>query len=1486
MHSENEKKLNELMNQIRSEPETFLSSSSIASALFEKASPEYLKNKTLEQLKSITDIAQGSLNSILSDSKLDIKIEFDNNFGSLWVAQGDRPFIVNTLSEIIRSHGGQIIACLHPIILNSNVRLSLTYIEFSGIPASSKQQIQEAIVYKLGLLETVTGDYSDISFEIKNMALTLEADTATQELGEFLHWLADGCFVFLGLRVAQKSLGLFKDEGISGEINSEIFQSNQALNLFKLTVISPIHRRSPMLCFHIPELKIYILGLFTSKALGLQSSSIPIIRKKLKQLLDQENVLDNSYDYGNIIDIVDSMPKDELFNISVEELKNNIRTIQGLQDSNASKLSIRFDSAKKGVSCLVLIPKDSFNARVRDQIQKLLEKKFNAQNSQYHLDFTDPTHARLYFYLPSSTTLNTDVDLIAIQEQISILTKNWSSELQAACDQSNLLEIFYKVKAGLPEKYKESTPIDLALIDLKFLNQLSEKCALADFQKNEENHFFSVYSKNPLSLSRIMPTLENIGLEVISEDFSKVQTGTEDLFIQRFKVNIKENFNHQNFLDQICNNFQNILAGVYSDSVLLKLCSYTSMNLRAVMLMRAYSDYFWQTNKFTTRANIYRDLSSHPEITKLFWDLFDKKFNPASQNSFDNTEVIEALKNIKDPTTDRIFRVILDFITNTVRTNYYFSDDGIAFKIDASKTGSIPSPKPLYEIYVSAPDFEGIHLRSSKVSRGGIRWSDRLQDFRVEILGLMRTQKIKNALIVPEGAKGGFIVKDQSKTGKEYLELGKNTYKRYVRNLLTLADNLIEDKISRNPKLINYDGDDAYFVVAADKGTATFSDTANEIATKEFNFWLDDAFASGGSKGYDHKKYGITARGAWKCVERHFRDLGIDYHTSFTAIGIGDMSGDVFGNGLIISDKVKLIAAFNHKHIFVDPNPNPETSYVERLRLFNTPGSQWSDYQGLSQGGEIYERSNREISLSKEACESLGVSFPIKMTADELVSTILKAPVDLLWNGGIGTYIKATQQQHAEVNDGTNDLVRVNASEVRAKVIGEGGNLGLTQKARIEFAKLGGAINTDAIDNSGGVDLSDHEVNLKILFADLIKNNKVTVEERDKILVDLAIPVCNQVLSHNASHALILTIGKLRSVVNNTYLSSLITLISNQGFINRQAEELPDDQELENRLENDQGLLRPELAVLLAGTKLQIKNEIKKSKLYADPYLEKYLLSYFPETLRERFPDYIKKHKLRDDIIATEVTNQLLDAVGITFIHRMCLNYQVDISAVVKCTIIAIEILDSLKLREAFAVYDKPGSIDKFLELCHELGKATRELTAWLVKVKADKKELSETILLYSSEFSKVISSQYDQIVASFEDLKLIEASLKEFEFDSKTAKKMVLFNKLTLCFEVIQDSLKYKADFGSLLKVYKNLETQTGFFSIINAGIKLKDLSKWDFDILLSSIDQIWKTVSQLSQLPEKDYKNIKTMANEILRHGVTPSALYAYSKTLANYL
>ncbi len=1496
-------------------PELDLTVEALATSLFSKAPADFLERKTLADLSTITTEALDCLATFMSDTKkVVVQSRTHPGHSSMCFALGDRPFIINTVLEYLRECGVSAEVLLHPILLNRGFRISLSYVEFEAHSAAELQLLEQRAHAALSDLVLATEDFTSTLVHTETLARVLENPRYTssypqserKEIADFLHWLSDGGFVFLGHALwkttssgelqAQPAttLGIFRTghsylQEVKDQTREDalrLLSQHQLISFSRLFTTSPVHRRIKMSHFAVAELSTEgrviavhsLIGFLTSKALSQESSSIPLIRRKLQKLIELEDVQENSFDFKNIVNIIDGMPEEEALRHDIETLREITRLASDIQRKEETCVHLSFPADNRGALLLVVLPRDRFTNSARTRIQEHAEAALGAvsDSSEFHLDVSPRDGARLYFYVPFTSTNRPNIDPERFKAEIIQLSKTWSDALQERIAESTLFkdvdDVLERYGDAFPENYQALQSVEECELDIKNIELLSaDRRVVVSMSRGKEGaaDLFTliVYHRGSvITISKALPVLENVGLEVIDEKAASVTpASSEPIYIHRFVVRPRQEVSMPSdaFEATVAPGLEAIFSGNAENDALNALMLSSRLSIRAVALLRTYTALLWQISKFSSRQVITQTLVSTPDAARQLWEMFELLFNPHGKGTaLERREEFlqllsdyrDELHSVKDITKDRVLRSLAELLEHTLRTNFYHCNFSIAIKLHSEKIEILPNPRPMFEIFVSAPEVEGVHLRGSRVARGGLRWSDRYEDFRSEVLGLMKTQKIKNALIVPGGAKGGFVVKNLPTEPSQIAPAVEGAYRVFIRSLLSVTDNRVGAGIKHPEGQVIYDADDPYLVVAADKGTATFSDIANRIATEEYNFWLGDAFASGGSQGYDHKIYGITAKGAWECVKRHFNDIGFD-HTNqpFTAIGIGDMAGDVFGNGLLLSRNYKLVAAFNHRHVFLDPTPEPEESYQERRRLFLLKGSQWSDYRKelISAGGGVFGRFDKEITLSAAVRKALAVpeNTPATVNGEQLINLILRAQVDLLWNGGIGTYVKSQEESHADVNDGTNDRVRVNANELRAKVVAEGGNLGFTQRARIEFAQRGGRINTDAIDNSGGVDLSDHEVNLKILFSGLMREGKLGIAERNSILKEMAPDVVEAVLDHNRSHALLLSMAVLRSKRNIEYFQSLIRELHRLGYVNRSLENLPDDEELRERISQKASMSRPELAVCTAAVKMWIKDALLSSNLLADPLLKTYLFDYFPGILRDRFAEELAGHPLSANIIATQVANTLIDTMGITFVHRMCVTYSVPPIEVLKCSLAAEHILGTKGIRTVLRRFDTFENSQTYLSLCVEISRALMDAASWLLTSHDSGMSLAKAVDLYESDYRKLITNIESVLVGKEGDA--YKARLSKYEhmgLDSLTAKSLAAFPRIVIHLEMLSAAKRAGKDLSKVAQVFSITIEELGVGGLLSQAALPETTNKWENELLLGSTDDIRRSLSRIT--------------------------------------
>ena len=1144
------------------------------------------------------------------------------------------------------------------------------------------------------------------------------------EASELLRWLADAHFTFLGYRANElvgtddgghrlvgvhgTGLGILRadqrQDGDAGRLPPEVSahaREKQLLVITKANSRSTVHRPAYLDYVAVKTFddagevtgERRFLGLFTSAAYNESIQRIPVLRRKAAEVLARSGFSANSHSGKDLLQILETYPRDELFQISVDDLEKIVLSVLHLQERRQLRLFLRRDDYGRFMSCMVYLPRDRYTTQVRQAMEDILLDAFRGTSVDYTALVSESVLARLHFVVrtdPGSKVA--EVDPGEVEARLVAATRSWDDDffdaLLDSCGEEQAARLADAYGEAFPEAYKEDLPATAAVEDLHRLEKLTSdgdidlSLYVPESAGPGERRLKLFHVGTPVSLSVVLPRLQRMGVEVIDERPYQIdRVGGPPAWVYDFGLRYEPSGELP--VEDARTLFQDAFAAVWAGNAesdgFNALVLRAGLTWRQAMVLRAYSKYLRQGGSTFSQDYIEECLVSNVHIARLLVRLFEARFHPSYQEASDDLveglleEVHGALDAVASLDQDRIMRSILGLIRATLRTSYFqVAADGspkpyVAFKLDPQKVPDLPQPRPRYEIWVYSPRVEGVHLRFGAVARGGLRWSDRREDFRTEVLGLVKAQMVKNAVIVPVGAKGGFVVKQPpaDPTDREaVMAEGIACYRTFISGLLDVTDNLVvvdgRREIVPPPQVVRHDGDDSYLVVAADKGTATFSDIANQVAL-DYGFWLGDAFASGGSVGYDHKAMGITARGAWESVKRHFRELGVDTQSQdFTVVGIGDMSGDVFGNGMLLSEHIRLVAAFDHRHVFLDPDPDPAATFAERRRLFDLPRSSWADFDQklISAGGGVHPRTAKSIPVSPQVRAVLGLDADVtKLSPPELLKAILMAPVDLLWNGGIGTYVKATSETHADVGDKANDSIRVNGAQVRAQVIGEGGNLGCTQLGRIEYSRhgsvgAGGRINTDAIDNSAGVDTSDHEVNIKILLDEAVRDGALDAAARPEVLADMTDDVAHLVLEDNYDQNVMLGNARVQASAMLSVHERFIKALEQRGELDRALEFLPPRDVIADRAAAGQGLTSSELAVLAAYSKITLTATILDSDLPDDGWFGSALRRYFPPRICHDFPDRMETHPLRREIVTTWISNDLVNHAGMTFVFR------------------------------------------------------------------------------------------------------------------------------------------------------------------------------------------------------------------------------------------
>ncbi|WP_345782615.1 NAD-glutamate dehydrogenase domain-containing protein [Dokdonella sp.] len=1131
----------------------------------------------------------------------------------------------------------------------------------------------------------------------------------------------------------------------------------------------------------VPVVEYRFLGLFTTTAYMARPQDVPLVRRKVEAVLQRSGLRRDSHSGKALRHVLELLPRDELFQCGEDELYDIATGILALRERPRTRLFVRRDKYGRFYSCLVYLPRDRFNTEVRERIESTLKHAFHGERIDSTIQIGESPLAMLHLVIRPRPGDKTRYDVADLESKIAHIVRNWHDDLRDVLVQRHGedkgLKLASSYGRALPVGYIEEFTPNVAAADVELAASLRDaddiRLSLERSRRRPDTLQFKVFRlDSAIELSDVIPLLENMGVKVLTEQLHELDVQGTRVCIQDIAVQPSQRCDFD--LDQIREMFQTaferIWHGLAENDAFNKLILGAQLDWRQVSMLRGYCKYLLQTGMTYSQSYMEETLIRYPAIAGLLVELFEAGFDPRRESAgkpaieaagqrlakelqvLVPADVLKAqpkliddlvaargepraqqiaaiiaaikvlLENVASLDEDRILRAWLGAIGATLRTNYFQARDGvphdyISFKFDSAKVPDLPKPKPYREIFVVGPRVEGVHLRFGPVARGGLRWSDRREDFRTEVLGLVKAQMVKNTVIVPVGSKGGFIVKRPPADRDAFQAEGVACYRMFINGLLDITDNLVDGAIVPPRDVVRHDGDDPYLVVAADKGTAKFSDIANAISA-EHGFWLGDAFASGGSVGYDHKGMGITARGAWESVKRHFRALGHDTQTQdFTCVGIGDMSGDVFGNGMLLSRHIRLVCAFDHRHIFIDPNPDAAASYAERERLFALPRSSWEDYDAklISKGGGIYPRTAKTITLSPEARAVLGIDGDEPMTPAAVMSAALKAPVDLIWNGGIGTYVKAESESNADVGDRANNALRVNGGELRCKVVGEGGNLGFTQKGRIEAARAGVLLNTDFIDNSAGVDTSDHEVNIKILLNDAVVRGELTLEQRNTLLADMTDEVARLVLNDNYRQNQAITVMEHMSAQRLGSNAHFIRTLESEGLLDRQIEFLPSEAELAERKARQQGMTRPELSVLLSYSKLKLFEQLLNSDVPEDPFLSKELVRYFPEPLQATYAEHMQRHRLKREIIATAVTNSMVNRMDATFVLRMQEDTGQSPAAIAKAYSAVREIVASRELWAGIEALDGKIAESVQIDALLKIWDLQRNLTRWVL---------------------------------------------------------------------------------------------------------------------------------------------------------------------------
>ncbi len=1288
------------------------------------------------------------------------------------------------------------------------------------IPATSETEKEELLAGLAKVLANVRAAVEDWSAmrekalsraEILATVLAGESLVDLREAEDLLHWMEADNFTFLGYREYDldkrdgedvlvnregSGLGLLRDGSSHPNVQhltstgQRKAREKRVLVITKANSRSTVHRRA---YFDYIGVKSFdsqgnvngeqrFIGLFSSAVYTGSVRNIPVVREKIEGVLRHFGFPPNSHSGKDLFAVLETYPRDELFQIEVADLIEIAEGILRLAERRRTRLFLRPDIYGRFMSALVYIPRDRYTTAVRHRIEEELTRTFSAVSIDFEARMSESALARLFFRirLPKDYKVPADLHTAELEQRLVRAARSWSEGIEQVLRDSGPREgadrLVKKWSEAFPAGYRVNFEVEEALADIGRFEDFDAayKQTIADGaapakcppgmhvyvpahagDQQVEDARVKLYMAHPESLSKILPFFHNLGLEVLDERPFEIETADKrDFFLYDLGLKYPAGVDPLATADLLKEAFGAAISGISESDNFDRLVLTEGMQARQVIILRAYAKFMRQMGNTNSFGFIADTLLHNVSVTRGLVELFEARFDPAvaqESRAALQEEVHErlnaALENVPTLDADRVLRTFTNLVDATLRTNYYQDRPYLSFKFDPTAIDGLPAPRPMFEIWVYSPRVEGTHLRFGKVARGGLRWSDRREDFRTEVLGLVKAQTVKNAVIVPTGAKGGFFAKQLPNPAHDrgaWMTEGKESYKEFIRGLLDVTDNLVstaDGEIVVPPlNVVRHDGDDSYLVVAADKGTASFSDTANAISD-EYNFWLGDGFASGGSVGYDHKAMGITARGAWESVKRHFSEFDVDTQSQeFTAVGVGDMSGDVFGNGMLRTRHVRLVAAFDHRDVFLDPNPEPGVAFDERQRLYDLPRSSWQDYNKelISQGGGVYSRTLKTIPISAEVRTALGLpEGTLTLSPQELLQAVLLAPTDLLYNGGIGTYIKASTETNASVGDKANDSIRVDGADLRVKVIGEGGNLGMTQRGRVEAALHGVILNTDAIDNSAGVDCSDHEVNIKIFVDRMVAAGKLDPAERTDFLMSMTDEIGHMVLEDNIEQNVLLLNDRQRVVEWSPSYERFMDWLEENADLDRELEALPSNAELAERLAAGQGLTSPELAVLLAYAKMELAKSLSESDLADGPWFKSTLRSYFPTAVAERFDADLDSHPLRKEIIATVVANDMVNLGGITFAFRAMEESSADEVTVAKAFVALHEIFDFDSMTAALRELPPSFPTEQWCRVHLDMRRLLDRAVRWLINAGVKQQSVEEIV----DRFKPVVSS-------------------------------------------------------------------------------------------------------------------------------------------------
>ena len=1459
------------------------------------------------------------------------------------IVNDDMPFLVDSVTAELGRYQGEVHLVVHPIMdmvrdgkgslkalhaagegpPSAGARIasreSVMHVQISEQPSDLHDEIREGLERVLADVRVAVDDWRAMRKQCIELIKELENSPpklAVREIAqgvEFLRWMDDDHFTYLGYReyhfqgkgagavarIDKKSgMGILRDETYSvfdglrslGKLPAEVrdfVKQPVLMRVSKANKRSTVHRPVHLDTIAIKKFddkgnvvgERLFIGLFTSVAYSRSPREIPLLRDKVDHTLERSGFAPASHDGKALLHILETYPRDELFQISGEKLFETAMGVLHLQERQRVALFVRRDPFERFLSCMVYVPRDRYDTNLRLKLQELLAERFAGRVLAFSTHLSDSALARLHVTLATTQGKIPEVDLQELEVELTEAARAWidrlSDALVAARGEEQGLRAARRFGRAFPLGYQERFSQRFAVHDIACIEEALESDGLAmnlyrrEGAEPHQLHFKIYVTGDPVPLSDVLPMLENMGLKVFGEVPFQVRPAGAGSAVSMHDFNMVTEDNVAVDLDAVRDAFHDafgrIWRGRMENDGFNKLVLFAGLKSREVIVLRTYSKYLRQAAIPFSQDYMEETLARNPEITRLLVDLFATLFDPEKEQGAGSraqvlSEAIDRLlEDVGNLDEDRIVRRFLNVIQCTLRTNFFQPDAAgeektyVSIKLDSRNIDELPLPRPFREIFVYSPRIEGVHLRFGMVARGGLRWSDRREDFRTEILGLVKAQQVKNAVIVPVGSKGGFVVKrpPPPQEGRDaFLNEGIACYKTFISGLLDITDNLKGKTVVPPRSVVRRDGDDPYLVVAADKGTATFSDIANGVSA-DYGFWLDDAFASGGSAGYDHKKMGITARGAWESVKRHFRERGKDSQSEdFTCIGVGDMAGDVFGNGMLLSQHIRLLGAFNHLHIFVDPDPDAATGWQERKRLFDLPRSAWTDYNAdlISKGGGVFDRKAKSIAVSAQMKRAFGIESD-KLTPNELIRAMLKADVELLWFGGIGTYIKASTETNLDAGDRANDALRIDAPEVGAKVIGEGANLGVTQRGRIEFGMHGGRINTDSIDNSAGVDCSDHEVNIKILLGEVEQSGAMTRKQRDKLLQKMTDEVAALVLRDNYLQSQAITVTHQLGAHLLDRLARFMRGLEKAGQLDRAIEYLPDDEVVLERQKQGIGMARPELAVIMSYAKIVLYDRILESNLPDDPYLKDDLIAYFPMPLRKKHADAIARHRLRREIVATVVTNGLINRVGAAFIHEVGEKTGLPAEEIARGYIVSREIFRMRETWGRIEALDNKVPAELQASMLIECGRLIERMTVWFLREGGHPLDIAGLIEAYGDGVAYLMDN-LEAMLPGSDSTYLAErtASYAEQGVPEDLARRIASLALLSPAGDIVRIAGAADIPVGQVGQAYFTIGARFGFDWLRRAAGLLPTDTAWDKLAVTAIIDDLFGHQSELT--------------------------------------